>query len=282
MYKRFEGQLKSFDGTELFTQKWEHPSARGDLLIVHGFAEHSDPYLPLVEFLYPLAMNCWAVDLRGHGRSAGRRGYVKDYSDYIGDYRAFLAEIKRQTKGTNRPLVNFSHSNGGLIVLRSLIDHGSEGIDQFCLSSPFLGFAIQVPGYKDFASRLLNRWAPKVTLGNEIRLEDLSRDPAMVEISKKDFYRHDKISAPTFLGMTENMAYVHAHAPNIQEPLFVQIAGEDKIADAKATRNFFGKLPSLQKKLIIYKDSYHELVNDSNREEVMMDLLGFLKGKFPL
>lgn len=275
MYQRIEGTFETKDSKELFYQSWEPVSVQGTIVLVHGFAEHSDCYDQLVAGLESLQYKIWAYDMRGHGRSPGARGYVKDFSAYVTDLEDFVEYVKEQSTFAS-PLVVIAHSMGGLVTLRSLIDRGSQGIDTVCLSAPFLDFAAKVPVIKDFASRILARIAPTMTLDNGIILNHISRDPNWVERSKKDFYRHEKISPPTYLGMVENMAYVRERSNKLTMPLFFQVAGDDKIVSTQATCDFFNGLQNSDKQMIIYKDSYHEIFNDLNREEVYQDLISYI------
>src|ERR1700712_660798 len=97
--QRFEGHFSGFDDTELFFQTWskEEP-AQGTIIISHGLAEHSECYHPLAKVL---AENGWYVigwDLRGHGRSEGKRGYVKDFGEYQKDLEVFIRLTRKDPK----------------------------------------------------------------------------------------------------------------------------------------------------------------------------------------
>src|SRR5579864_17301 len=85
------------------------------LAIVHGYGDHSGRYAHFMQWLAERGVECHAVDLRGQGAAAGRRGFVARWEDYLEDVRAFLAlPAVRQRPGL--PLFVLGHSHGGLIV----------------------------------------------------------------------------------------------------------------------------------------------------------------------
>src|SRR5687768_7132721 len=136
MPQRFEGQFQGSDQTELFFQTWVPDKVRGIFLITHGLAEHSECYHNLARILVEDGWQVFAWDMRGHGRSEGKRGFVKHLSYYIDDLEIFYNQVAKQVPGQN--IVMFGHSMGGLITLRYLqskrVNHSA-----LVLSSPALG-----------------------------------------------------------------------------------------------------------------------------------------------
>ena len=101
----------------------------------------------------------------------------------------------------------------------------------------------------------------------------------MIAEYKKDYLRHDKIAPSTFLGMRECMESVRNDAESLNEPIFCQVAGQDRVVSLEDTKEFFQKVPHDGKKMIVYSESYHEVYNDSNRQEVYQDLIEFLESE---
>lgn len=277
MMVRTEGSAEGYDGTELFFQTWMKSEARGTLVVTHGISEHSEAY---DRFFAPaMADRGWNViawDLRGHGCSHGKRGYIDDFKTYSDDMASFITGLKRAGK-LSLPYALVAHSMGALINLRYLIDHGSRGAAALVLSSPLLGVSVPIPPMKDLAARVLARVAPTFTLYNEIKYEHLTRDPEVLENYPRDPLRHDKISPQLYLGMMESIAYVRTKGSTIQIPTLMQLAGRDMIVSRGEAENFFESLGAAEKKLMTYGESYHEIFNDLDRERVFSDLDGFLR-----
>jgi len=77
------------------------------LLIVHGYGEHCGRYVHFMQWLAERGVACEAIDLRGHGRSPGRRGFVRRWEEYLDDLQAFLQRGSATTPiGADRGLVS--------------------------------------------------------------------------------------------------------------------------------------------------------------------------------
>lgn len=279
MLQRFEGHFIGSDDSELFFQSWtKDEPAQGTVIITHGLAEHSECYHPLAKVL---AENNWHViawDLRGHGRSEGKRGYVRDFNDYERDLENLVNVVRRQTQVPEAPFILFGHSMGGLITLQYLIRSKQKKPDGACFSSPALGLSVQVPPLKEKIALIAEKWMPTLTLHNEIKYQDLSRDEKMVESYPRDNLRHDKVSPALFLGMLRAFKEVQENASEVTLPVLFQLSGDDRLVSAEASREFFSKLPNKKNQILIYPDSYHEIYNDLDRENVIADLKRFLGG----
>ncbi len=277
MTTRTEGGFTGHDGAELFYQTWMASEARGTLVLTHGISEHSESYDRFfAKHMAQRGFNVIGWDLRGHGRSHGKRGYVDAFRSYSDDLRAFLGFLEKEGK-LSLPYCLVGHSMGGLITLKHLVDHGPGGAAGLCLSAPLLGLALAVPPLKDAAARMLLRLAPTVTLRNEFRYEDLSRDPGMLDAYKRDPLRHEKISPTLYFGILETIALVKTQGAKIRLPTLMQLAGREKVVSTPEAKAFFETIGSTSKRLIVYEESVHEIFNDLDRERVFADFEAFLK-----
>ena len=280
MIERLEGTFWGYQDVELYYQVWRpagpDQTIVGTMLVTHGLAEHSDCYQKFAE---DVAAKGWIVfvwDLRGHGRSEGKRGYVNRFQDFAYDLDAAIRYVKSQFAPRGLPLVLFGHSMGGLVTLQNLVLLSPSGVSALALSSPALGLSLEIPKLKEKGARWLAEWLPKMTLHNEINFDDLVRDENMVRQYKADPLRHDKVSPRLFLGMMEGFEDIKKSAPDIHLPTIMQLAGREKVVNTPASESFFDKLGSKQKQIFIYADSMHEIFNDLDRGDCLKDLFNFL------
>jgi len=110
---------------------------------VHGIGEHSGRYGNVVDTLLPQSISIWALDLRGHGHSEGKRGHVGSFDEYVSDVLS-LVNIAREDKKESTRLFLLGHSMGGLIALDFALKC-PQMIDGLVVSSPALGLAVKVP-----------------------------------------------------------------------------------------------------------------------------------------
>ena len=181
MHKRSESFFSGYDKTKLFLQKWTSIEAKLTVLITHGQGEHSDSYNRLIhglDLLFPSRFNFIGWDLRGHGKSQGIRGYAKDFDEYVLDFQCFLESVQKQPELQKKPVVLLSHSMGGIVQACDLSEkvHLKDLIKAQILSAPLFGVAVNVPEWKDRGANVINKLLPKLTLGNEIKNSQLTRD----------------------------------------------------------------------------------------------------------
>ncbi len=275
-YSKYESSFTTLDRSEIFFQQWRVDSPRGVVLITHGLAEHSDCY---EELAHALNGDCWDVfawDLRGHGRSSGKRGYITHFDDFVSDLVAFNNHLSQyQLVFTNQPKIFFGHSLGGLIVLKALIEN-NLGVTAACLSAPALGLALRPPLLKVMAAKWVSRWLPWVTLGNEIKYTQLTQNFEKIKLYDKDPLRHDRISPRLFLGMIENFDYVRRELPDVDLPFLFQIPGKDTIIDSESSLGVCQKLNREECRVEVYSQSCHEIFNDLERDQAIQDLREFI------
>lgn len=276
MFERSEGYLKNKDGTQLYCQKWLKKDAIGTILITHGQGEHCDAYIRLIKSFESERWNFIAWDLRGHGRSDGRRGYVKYFSEYTLDFNLVVDDVIA-THGAQGPIVLFAHSMGGLIQELALLKKVRKNVRGQILSSPLFGLSVKVPAYKAQAATILHKYLPQLTLGNELNPEMLTRDQAVIDDFAKDPLRHQKISSGAFLGMQEGMEKLDQEAHMIDLPTLLMISDNDPVISSADAQKIFHKLGSEHKDLKVFPNATHELVNDIIREDVFAFMKEYLK-----
>jgi alpha-beta hydrolase superfamily lysophospholipase len=215
----------------------------------------------------------FAWDLRGHGRSEGKRGFVRHISDYVDDLDAFYKLVSREHKGLN--VVLFGHSMGGMVTLRYLESRPVEA-SALVLSSPALGLTLQVPKLKKQVARVAIKWWPTLTLHNEIKYEDLSRPEEMQRLYRTDTLRHEKVSPGLFLSLLEAFPLAEADAPQVQIPVLMQLSGDDRLVSTETSRQVFGRFPNKKNQLVVYPESLHEIYNCVERDAAIADLKKFI------
>lgn len=274
MLKQYETYIHSFDNTRLFIQSWEPETPKGTLLITHGQGEYSDCYSRLIKSLQDSHWRIIAWDLRGHGRSDGKRGYAETFDHYSQDFNFVLQYLNSQNM-IQHPLVLYAHSMGALIQLKSIIKNPGLDYEALILGSPLLGLSVPVPAYKSLAAQICNKWLPQVTLGNELTYDMLTSDIEVIRSFERDPLRHNKISPSVFLGFLESFEWVHPRANEIKKPVFFILAEHDSVVSTPASIKFFEKISSVDKKLEIYNGK-HELINDYISPKVCEDIKTFL------
>ena len=261
-------------GLQLVWQSWSPTGpATAVLAVVHGFGEHGGRYAFLVDDMVPRGYAVFTFDLRGFGRSPGRRGHVDRFNDYVTDTGAFLTEVRRQCPGT--PVILLGHSMGGLVVA-AFAERNEAGLAGVVLSSPFLGGPLSVPAFKRKAAWLLSRVTPTYRMDNELHTDQISHDPAVLAAAAADPLNHLQTTARLVAEIPKTQAAVLAAAGQLRSPLLLLYAGRDSLVDPRASETFFGRAASVDKAKHCYADYYHEIFNEVGRASVFEDLAAWL------
>ena len=268
-----EGTFQGYGGIRLYTQSWLPDTApRALVAILHGYAEHSDRYMNMVNALVPHGYGLFAFDLRGHGRSEGRRGHVDHWSDYEADVSLFLDHIRAHMP--DWPTFLLGHSNGGLIALsyglRAPHDHAS-GLRGVIASAPSLAPPNISPILLTTGAVLSRVW-PTFSMASGLNAAYLSRIPEVANAYRADPLVHDIGSARLSTEMTHAREWVLAHTDQWHLPLLLILGAADQVIPPQMTRQFYQRMNYTDKEIHIYPDSYHEVHNDLSAAQEMADL----------
>lgn len=295
------------DGTTIAARKWPvkgRKKTRGVLQIAHGMAEHSKRYSRFAEFLNSHGITVYAHDHRGHGETAlanGKKnhnelGYYADNDGWrkvTDDIREFTQLIRNENPGL--PLVLFGHSMGSFLSQQFVIDYGSQ-IDGLILSAShgktgpkaLVGEQITVGELLRKGPHFRSPIIIGMTFGSfnkafkPARTESdwLSRDPAEVDKYINDPLCGFNCQTRLWLDLLRGMRQIHR--PDLQQkipndlPVLIFGGSEDPVTEGpKGLEQLKGEyqragLHSVELK--VYPGARHELLNETNRDEVMSDL----------
>ena len=113
-------------------------AAAGHGVLIHGLIEHSGCHAGTAQYLVRHGFSVHAMDLRGHGRSAGPRCDVRSFDQYLLDLDIFFQRVLRDAG--DRSLFLMGNSMGGLITTLWAILRQPQ-IGGMVLSGPLLALA---------------------------------------------------------------------------------------------------------------------------------------------
>ena len=268
-------------GIRIETHEWLLPDPRAVVQISHGIGEHAGRYAALAADLNAAGFAVVADDHRGHGRTGvGQWGSDTAKLGHLGPggLRATIdgiAEFSRLTRDRfpDAPFVVLAHSWGSLMAQIAL-NHGRIDADGLVLS----GTAYRLPGYMDAGD--LNR--KHRSLGST-GAEWLSRDP---EVARR--WVEDPLTFPAetskLLGVRDTLRLIGRPARGLGSalPVLIQVGGDDTLGGgrsaqrlAKAYRERSGITDVTT---IVYDGARHEVYNETNRDEVIADLVAWIEG----
>lgn len=246
------------------------------MIWIPGFAEHKNRYTHFGGWMAEQKVSFVALDLRGHGESDGKRGFVKKFEDYFLDVDA-LMQWTRDVAG-DIPFFFGSHSMGGLVAARYL-ERGqfSRPIHGAIMTSPFLGLGVPVPGWKKLLAKTVSGIIPAAAVPAGLDPALLSHDEDVVDAYRNDPLVFTSATARWFMEVVKHQAEVVSDAGKISLPIYVGQGGADHIVSVQATRDFYEAIGSSNKKYVEYEGYYHEVLNEVKKMQVYQDIAAFIR-----
>lgn len=256
---RRSGSFRSSEGLTLHTLSWEPVvTPRAQVVLSHGYAEHAGRYDVLAEALTKRDMAVYALDFPGHGRSAGRRGWVNSFAGQVTDLGAYVSALRADEPHLRCGL--FGHSVGGAVAA-SLCAREPEIVDALALSAPYLRHGKPVTRWQLMGMGVLAKILPRLGVAG-IDPDELSRIPAEVEAYRNDpLVFHGKTPAHVVHELFNGFDTIAA-AHRITAPLLVIHGSEDRIADPSGSRELSDRVSSTDVEYELLPGGFHEALND--------------------
>jgi len=270
------------EGVTIHYYAWKAPNPKAVLQLTHGLGDHALRYEQVAQDLVAAGYSVYADDHRGHG-ATGVQQHGGDATKLgklgpgglratVEGVRKFSTIIRAENPGLKLALLG--HSWGSLMVQMILNTHADD-YDVAVLTGTAYRTLTDMNG-----GNLNKQHAHLGTTGNEW----LSRDPAVAKAFGDDpltFYA----AALQLFGLPDGLRLLGKPTKNIAKdiPLLIMIGSEDtlggeesiaKLAAAYATRS---KLSDVE--AIVYPEARHEIFNETNRDEVIADLVEWLDAR---
>ena len=269
-------------GVEITFYVWPIEKPKAIVQIAHGLGDHARRYDHLAEALNKAGYSVYADDHRGHGVT-GKKQVASGQTKTMGNLgpggikaafeqvHEFTNLIKAENPGMK--VVLFGHSYGSFIA-QKLVNLYSDEYDAVILS----GSSLLVPGVLG-AGAFNKKWAKEK---DATGYEWLSRDKEVGRKFAADEYTF-LADAAKVLGIPNGLQLFFTPKKSIRQdlPLLIQAGSEDPIGGTRGNEmlanTYRNKCGLDNVTAIIYHDGRHEMYNETNKDEVIKDLLAFIK-----
>jgi alpha-beta hydrolase superfamily lysophospholipase len=284
-------------GIEIFVRRWPTPNAVGAVVISHGASEHSGRYDRFSRALHDAGLAAYAIDHRGHGRTARATGNGRmgpPGGDALLDDLDEVVDLAVEDH-PDVPVTLFAHSLGSMIGLAYLTRRSPRLAGAVLCGFPASVSDLALVG-DVFAADAdeSTRDAPVDALSafNEpfeparTTFDWLSRDDAEVDRYLADPLCGDDM--PLTQGFVADLFAVVAPAvapaalAAITCPVFV-IAGDRDSSSAMGEHAKLLEAALGDAGVTVegrrYPGARHELLNETNRDEVTADVIAWLRAR---
>lgn len=248
-------------------------NAKANVVINHGFAEHTERYEHVAKYLLAAGYNVLRYDLRGHGQSIGLKGHIDNYNEFISDADLMVNLIQNQF--SNLKTYMLGHSMGGLVTTLYGLHYPNKLSGQI-ISGAANGKLPVTSGIRAGFLALAAKLFPKRHLKNPVSKDICSvpevvtaylNDPLVLKSATLNFY--DQFSNKATSEILDKLS-------QYKLPVLILHGEKDKIVDKQISKNFYDKIMSKDKELIIYPDLFHEIFNERENQAIFEKIVQWL------
>jgi alpha-beta hydrolase superfamily lysophospholipase len=255
---------------------WHPDAPRAVLLALHGGMAHAGDWVTPALYFRERGIATVAYDLCGHAQ--GPRADIPDFDVFLEETALFLDWVRSAYTGL--PIFVIGHSMGALIATKLGLQLPSGAVEGFILSSPYYVNAIPVAAPLRAVGAVLERLAPTMKVPLAPLTDLLTHDPAITARHHRDEASGVRASELTVrFGQALQRAQRALSLAGWRHPLYVVLAGQDRLADTAASARLLAAVPPHLLTCRTEPGNYHENFNELNRGELFADIAGWIDAR---
>lgn len=266
---------RTSDGLKLHKNEWLIDQPKAMILLVHGLGEHSGryEYQQLAKAFNIAGYSVTSFDHRGGGRSDGLVAHIDRFTQLTED----LAMVADAEKPNSIPFILLSHSLGGLIATRYLIDYQNHPFDLAIFSAPAVKADDSMAPLLRKIAPIVSKFFPKLPAA-KLAQNMISKDSEVRERYQADplIYK-GKVRARKGYEVMKSMEYVMDRFSYINTPVLIMHGAADKITDPIGSQLLYDGVSSIDKTLKYFDGLYHEIFNEPERTEVISYTINWIE-----
>lgn len=242
-----------------------NPYSEIGIVLIHGLAEHKGRYEEFINKMYDMNISVFAIDIRGHGESGGKRGDIEDFKLYLSDLEGVMKRIKKEYP--NLKIALMGHSLGGLIASGYVENYAQA--DFLILSNPLLSAPRIAKLLKIIPYRLLHFIKVK---------KRHSESPEMLSYSYNDPLASNYFTI-RLLGaiLSQGISLVSKNLYRVIIPILLLGGSSDPLIQADKFTDLLSEFGSKDKVLKMYENVKHRLLQSDRKDDVMNDIVTWLQ-----
>lgn len=267
------GRIAMRDGVEIFYRSWIRDRADA-VIVIPGLGAHGGWFIEFGNRLAAAGVTVLIPDLRGFGRSGGKRGHVRHASLLLDDLSAVIYHFRANRLADKLHLLG--HSMGAVLATHLATRHD---LTTLALVNPWLEDQTGTPGPIVAAVAIeglfgsTHRWR----LGGG--LDRMTDNPEARVYLEHDSYWVREESASFFFQILRLRMRMLKAARRVQTPAIVVQTGGDLIVRNAASRRLYEQLGTPQKRWVEPPHVFHDFEFADSLGPVVDPLLKWFAGE---
>lgn len=274
---------KNSRGLEIFSKTWlpEFSPPKALICYCHGYGDTCTFFFEgIARKLASAGYGVCAMDYPGFGLSDGLHSYIESFDGLVDDVIENYSKVKEKSEFHARPCFLFGQSMGGAVALKVHLKQPNAW-DGAVLLAPMCKIADDM--YPPFIlTQIL------ITLAKVFPKSKLVPQKDLAELAfreKKELTKYNVIAYKDRPRLKTAVELLHAtddiacRLEEVSLPLLILHGEADVVTDPSISKALYEKASSIDKKLILYKDSYHSLLEGEPDEiifRVFDDIISWL------
>jgi len=246
------------------------PKAPVGLVVCHhGIMVNVKFYDPFVKGMNESNIIVYRYDARGHGKSEGKRGFVKSIFEMVEDLKIVVGLAKKENP--NLPVFVMGHSMGGLVSALFASKYPNE------VNGFVLGAGVLKDNNHIFGDLPLKEDPEKyIPVHEAMKAKEFT--PEVTKLLTKiypNFVSEITISIINSFG--EGTEYLKKNMKNFVKPVLILNGNADFLVNQKDAIDFYSELDNKDKSLIIFSEVGHELWNEAKGDMIVWHILDWVQ-----
>ncbi|XP_020251898.1 caffeoylshikimate esterase-like isoform X2 [Asparagus officinalis] len=282
LFKSYEVNTR---GVQIFSKCWlpENVPIKALICFCHGYGDTCTFFFEgIARKFASCGYGVFALDYPGFGLSEGLHGYVPSFDTLVNDVAEHFSKIKENPEYQGLPSFLFGQSMGGAVALKVHFEqpnawHGAVLVAPMCKMSDDV-----VPPWP--LQQILICVAKILPRGKLVPQKDLA-DMAFKEKKKRDQCSYnviaykDKPRLRTALELLRTTQEIERRLKEVSLPLLILHGEADIVTDPSVSKALYEKANSSDKKLCLYDNAWHSLLEGESDEmifRVLDDIISWL------
>ncbi|KAM0957302.1 hypothetical protein ACFX2I_025423 [Malus domestica] len=272
-------------GLKIFCKSWLPATSRPKAIVCycHGYGDTCTFFFEgIARKLASNGYGVFAMDYPGFGLSEGLHGHIPSFDRLVDDVIEHYSKVKEQPELRGLPTFLFGQSLGGAVALKAHLKQPSAWNGAILVAPMCKISEDMVPPW--ILTQILigvAKFLPKKKLVPQKNLAEA----AFKDLKKREMTAYNVISykdkprLQTALEMLRTTEEIERRLEEVSLPLLILHGEADIVTDPSVSKALYEKASSSDKKLILYMDAWHSLLegeSDAMINRVFSDILSWL------